>query len=258
MDNLTHTATGLFLARSGLGRDVPYAGWILVLAANIPDLDVISAAGGPLTYLSYHRHLTHSLPLMPVMALLAVLAVRAVVRKRLPWMRAYGIALVGVASHIALDLTNIYGIRLLLPFSGEWFRLDLTGVVDLWIWAVFLIALVGPVLARLVNSEIGARRGSPARGFAIFALLFLLFYNGTRSVLHARAVSILDARLYDGAAPLRLAALPSPANPLRWRGLVETPGFYAVHDVNLLGDKRSILAYILTPFTRLQENAFRE
>lgn len=29
-------------------------------------------------------------------------------------------------------------------------------------------------------------------------------------------------------------------------------------DVNLLGDKRSILAYLLTPFTRLQENAFRE
>lgn len=34
------------------------------------------------------------------------------------------------------------------------------------------------------------------------------------------------------------------------------PGMTA--DVNLLGDKRSILAYLLTPFTRLQENAFRE
>jgi adhesin transport system membrane fusion protein len=29
-------------------------------------------------------------------------------------------------------------------------------------------------------------------------------------------------------------------------------------EVNLLGDKRSILAYIFTPITRLSETAFRE
>lgn len=35
-----------------------------------------------------------------------------------------------------------------------------------------------------------------------------------------------------------------------------TPGMVA--DVNLIGDKRSILSYLLTPFTRLSEDAFRE
>lgn len=35
-----------------------------------------------------------------------------------------------------------------------------------------------------------------------------------------------------------------------------TPGMIA--DVNLLGDKRSIMSYLLTPITRLQENAFRD
>lgn len=34
------------------------------------------------------------------------------------------------------------------------------------------------------------------------------------------------------------------------------PGMTA--DVNLLGDRRSVMAYILTPFTRLSESAFRE
>lgn len=34
------------------------------------------------------------------------------------------------------------------------------------------------------------------------------------------------------------------------------PGMTA--DVNMIGDKRSILSYLLTPITRLQENAFRE
>ena len=52
-----------------------------MLAANAPDIDVVSVAGGPVSYLHYHRHLTHSLIAMPVMAILCVLLVRAVSRK---------------------------------------------------------------------------------------------------------------------------------------------------------------------------------
>ena len=33
-----------------------------------------------------------------------------------------------------------------------------------------------------------------------------------------------------------MAALPGAANPLRWRGVVETEGFYAVDDVDLTGE----------------------
>src|ERR1035438_10733462 len=76
MDNLTHTAIGLFLSRIGLGRWSPGATPIVLIAANIPDIDVVCSAGGALNYLPYHRHLTHSLLLMPVMALAAVVVVR--------------------------------------------------------------------------------------------------------------------------------------------------------------------------------------
>lgn len=40
------------------------------------------------------------------------------------------------------------------------------------------------------------------------------------------------------------------------RRLIIGPGMTA--DVNLIGDKRSVMAYILSPFTRLREDAFRE
>jgi len=233
MDNLTHAATGLFLSRAGLDRGVPHAALLLVLAANIPDVDVAALAGGPLAYLNYHRYLTHALPLLPLLALVPVLLVRLFSRQPVPWMRAYAVSVAGVASHLALDFTNIYGIRLLLPFSGRWFRGDLTSVIDLWIWAVCLVALGGPVLVRLVNTEIGARRPAPGRGFAIFALVFLALYTGGRSLLHSRAVAVLDARVYDGAAPELVAALPNPFNPWRWRGLVETPAFYGVYEIDL-------------------------
>jgi len=238
MDPLTHSATGLFLGRAGLDRFTPYAPWILVLAANAPDIDIVTLAGGQLNYLNYHRHLTHSLAAMPLLALLPVVLVRLCARRPLRWLGAYAISLAGVASHLLLDYTNAYGIPLLLPFSSRWLRLDLTSLVDLWIWAALLAAFAGPVLVRLVNAEIGARSSGATRGFAIFALLFLLLYNGGRAVLHARAVAVMNARIYSGSAPWRVAALPGPVNPLAWRGLVETADSYIVLDVNLLEEFR--------------------
>ncbi len=236
MDNLTHTATGIFLRRTGLGRGVPHAGWLLVLGANAPDIDVVALAGGTLTYLSFHRHATHALPFVPLMALLPVLVVRWASRKPIPWKRAYGLSLIGVASHLALDLTNMYGVRLLVPFTSRWFQWSTTAIIDLWIWAVFLVALAAPALARLVHTEIGSRSRPPVRGFALFALLFLVSYTAGRAVLHRRAAAVLESRLYDGAAPLRVAALPGIANPFRWRGLVETPAFFSEHEVDLLSE----------------------
>jgi inner membrane protein len=234
MDPLTHSTTGLFLGRAGLNRFCEQAPWILVLAANAPDIDIVTLAGGQLNYLNYHRHLTHSFAALPMMALLPLLVVRLCTRKPFKWLAAYTISLIAVASHLLLDYTNAYGIRWLLPFSGRWFHLDITAVVDLWIWAVLLIGLAGPLLARLVNAEIGARTKSSGRGFAIFALLFLLLYNAGRGVLHARAVAALDSRMYGGAAPLRVAALPGPVNPLAWLGLVETRDSYSVENFSLL------------------------
>ena len=237
MENLTHTLTGLFLSHAGLNRWTPRATWILLLAANAPDVDILSASRGSLTYLHYHRHLTHSLIFAPVLAVAAVLVVRLLGRKPLPWIPSILAALVGALSHLLLDLTNVYGVRIMLPFSERWFRWDITNVVDLWIWAVLLLSLLGPLVAKLVNSEIGARRRNPypGRGFAIFALVFLVIYSFGRFVLHDRATAILDARVYGGSAPVRVAAFPGPANPLLWRGLAETQEAYHLFDLNLRG-----------------------
>ena len=238
MDNLTHSLVGLALSRAGLNRLTTQATAILLLAANAPDIDVVSAAGGSLAYLHYHRHLTHSLLMAPVMALLPVLLVRLVSRKPIAWHLAYLVSLVGVASHLALDLTNIYGVRLLLPFSARWLRLDLTSVVDPWIWTALLLAVIAPALSRLVAGEIGAsgagsRPAQPGRTPALLALAFIFLYNGTRAVVHQRALAILDSRIYLGAAPLGIAAFPDTFNPLAWRGLVEGSRFYALFDLNV-------------------------
>ncbi len=237
MDNLTHTAVGLFLSRAGLNRWCPHSTAILLIAANIPDVDVFAVLGGSTSYLHYHRHWTHSLLAMPLMALLAVALMRVAFRATLPWRKAFAVAFIGVASHILLDLTNTYGVRILLPFSSEWFHFDIAGFPDPWAWTILLLGIVGPFLSRLVGSEIasgGKRVRHHGRGGAIFALSLLALYDGGRAVLHTRAIGVLESRNYRGMAPVRVAAFPVSTNPLRWRGVVETADFQVLVPVNLL------------------------
>jgi hypothetical protein len=110
------------------------------------------------------------------MALVSVLLVCAIHRSMRGWKAAWVLAIIGVASHLLLDWTNAYGIRFFFPFSSRWFHLDLNNLVELWIWAVFLLACLAPLLGRLVSSEMGARPGS-GRGLAIFALVFVLGFQ---------------------------------------------------------------------------------
>ncbi len=235
MDNLTHTLVGLMLSRAGLNRFHLRASAILIVATNIPDIDAVSLAGGAGNYFHYHRGITHALAFAPLMALLPLLAVRIAFRQPIAWLSGYVLALLGVVSHLMLDFTNLYGIRLYLPFSSAWPRLDITSVVDPWIWTALLLALAGPWISRLVSSEIGGKP-STGRGGAIFALLFLLIYDSGRWVLHQRAVTVQEGRMYRGETPRRVAALPSVANPMQWDGIVETDSAFFVQSVDLAGD----------------------
>ncbi len=208
----------------------------MVLAANAPDIDVISWFWGRPTWLHWHRNITHSLLGMPFMALFTVAVVALIFRKTMNWRGAFLIALVGVASHLLLDLTNVYGVRLLLPFSGHWSHFDLTPVVDFSIWAILLLGIVAPALSRLVGSEIGER--GPARGnagWAIAVLLLLTAYDYTRSVFHAQAVSTVANHSYNKYAPRRAGVFPS-ANPLVWRGVAEMSFGYIDVPVDLRGN----------------------
>ena len=237
MDNLTHTLTGLLLSRAGLNRFYPRSGLLLMIAANIPDIDIVTVARGPFTYFEQHRGITHSVAMAPVMALIPVLVVCAIGRTMRGWKAAWILSLVGVASHLLLDWTNAYGIRFFYPFSERWFHLDLNNLVELWIWAIFLIACLAPFVGRLVSSEMGAKPGS-GRGLAVFALVFLLAFEFGKGLSHQQALEILNSRVYRDGPPLRAAAFPNRlANPFEWSGWVERPEFY-VHfaSLNVLGD----------------------
>jgi inner membrane protein len=234
MDNITHTLTGLAMSRAGLNRYYKHATALLIVAANAPDVDVVTLARGPFQYFRYHRAITHSLVAAPVLALVVALLFCAIDRSWRNLMAGFVLALAGVASHLLLDWTNAYGVRFLLPFSGNWYGLDWTNVFDVWIWAILILAAVAPYVGRLVSSEVGARPQGAGRGLAIFALVFLALYDAGRGVIHQRALATLESRVFDGVPPVRADVLPGAANLLAWQGLVETPVTIRRYRIDLL------------------------
>ncbi len=223
MDNVTHSLVGLMMARVS-GRNA----WMMVVAANLPDVDIISWAGGSLTFLEYHRGIMHSLTAAPLIALIPMLLFRSRTSQ------SYAMCLAAVLSHLALDWTNTYGIRMLLPFSGRWLHLDMTDVVDPWILLALLVAVAAPALAGLVSSEIGAKKSSGAkRGWAWVALALLIAYEGGRFAAHQRALEVMGARLYSGKPASRLSAIPSRWTPVQWRGVAEGDGYVVNVPVDL-------------------------
>ena len=237
MDPLTHTAAGVLLARAGLDRLTPRATLICVVAANIPDIDLLTASSS-INYLNYHRHITHALPTVPFMAALAILLAEGLARlfrrrsEPLPWLRAWAVSTLVALTHPLLDLTNAYGIRLALPFSDAWQSLDILFVIEPFIWIILFVAIVAPMLAGLLHGEIGDEPPRRDR-WAWAGLALVLTFIGVKGVLHERAVETLDAHLYDGTPAVRVAAFPLPLNPLTWLAYVETERSHNVSTFNL-------------------------
>ena len=194
---------------------------------------MVSLLAGPLRNLEIHRGYTHSLLCLPALAVLPVALTAAIARQRLPWLIAWLLSCIAVTSHLLLDWSMSYGIRLLLPFSSRWLHLDVFSLVDWILLAVLILAWVGPFLGRLVSEEIGDRRAG-GRGLAIFALLFLLLYGGFRAVMHQRVLSAMESRIYNdflNAPAKQIAAFPQSVNPFAWSAVVQSENAYLLYDV---------------------------
>jgi inner membrane protein len=186
MDNLTHSLIGALFGQMGLKRKTGLAMPTLIIAANIPDIDAVAVLLGGHQHLAIRRGLTHG----PIaMVLLPLLLWGAMIcfdnwqtrrgkrpEKRLPlhkgWLLA--LAVIGCLSHPLFDWFNSYGIRLLEPFSSQWFYGDTLFIIDIWIWAA-LIAGVWLSLRRERADNGNWRR--PAVAAFGFVCLYI-FANG--------------------------------------------------------------------------------
>ncbi len=238
MENVTHTLVGYFLARAGLDRQSPHATAICIVAANIPDIDLVTFTS-PINYLNYHRHLTHSLSVVPLMGALAVAVIALWLRLFRPaapsihWKSAWPIATLVALTHPLLDLMNPYAIRLWLPFSGRWESWDVLFVWEPWLWVwLFAAAFAVWIVRRRGASSKYSRASAQLAGIALAGLLAFI---ALKSTLHDRAIEVLRGIADGDVAVERLAAFPHVFDPFAWTGLIETSNEFRVFQLSDVG-----------------------
>ena len=209
MDNLCHTLVGAAFGEAGLKQKTRFGNATLMIAANLPDVDVLVFA----TYtpsVVFRRGWTHGIVaqlLLPIVLTAAMATLGRSGRTRrdgpplsIPWL--LGLSYIGVYSHVFLDYLNNYGVRLLAPIDWRWIYGDTLFIVDPWLW---MVLGVGVWLAR--------RRQSlrPAHvSLAIAACYVAVMLVGARA---SRDI-VADAwRSAHGTLPSALMVGPVPITP---------------------------------------------
>lgn len=260
MDNLAHSLVGWALSEAGLKKRTGLATATLIIAANLPDIDVFGFAFGE--NLAFRRGITHGPLAMVLMVPALAVAMQAFDRwqarrgtrppDRPPISFGWLIALsfIGLLSHPALDYLNVYGIRYLMPFSETWYYGDTLFIIDVWLWGLLSIGIC------LSRRRAARGRNHPARP-AGTALALLVGYiglmaGGSVAASAATAKAVAAAGLEQ---PLRVIASPPPLNPFRRQTIYSLGDRYGFGEVDLLP---AVRASIGPPFaTHMADPAIR-
>ncbi len=213
MDNLTHSLVGAVLGQAGLKRTTGLAMPALIIGANLPDVDAACFFWLEGTeHLAFRRGITHGPPALVLLPLVLAGLLWAFDRwqtrrgtrpeGRLPvrfgWL--YAMAFVGCLSHPFFDWLNVYGIRLLEPFSSEWFYGDTLFIIDPWLWAM--------LIASIWVSRRREKAGASYRWPAILGIVAALGYIGANGLL---SWSVREVRgEMQEPYPVQVIAAPVP------------------------------------------------
>jgi inner membrane protein len=212
MDSLTHTLTGLAIARAVDDERIGGWGSVAGLAMGFfPDTDFVLGLFNRRFYLEYHRDFTHSLILLPIYALFfGWLFVR--ISKRPYFWSYYRICLLVLLSHVVLDLLTSYGTMIFSPFYEHRYAWDLVFIVDL----IFSGIIVIPLLASFLWKR-------KARWFCRGSFMVLTAYILFCGLQHGRAINLTGkfAKTLN-VEVVEVASLPQPLSPFRWANYVET------------------------------------
>lgn len=231
MDNLAHTLVGAALGEAGLKQKTGLGLATLMIAANLPDIDVLGLLVGE--DLAWRRGWTHgplALLVLPPLLALAILAfdrwqarrgTRPAARPpvRFGWLLT--LAFVGALSHPLLDFLNSYGIRCLMPFSERWFYGDALLVVDVWVWSALALGIY-------VSRRREHRGYSHSRRPAASALIAVAVYAGAMGLASHVAETLVTREIVARGlrAPHEVVAGPVPIDPFRRDIVVATGDTY--------------------------------
>ena len=225
MDTTTHALAGYMIAKTGIGRDTGKWGTIAgVVAAVLPDADLVLGFLGTEFSLKYHRNLTNSVFLIIPFSLLLAWVFTKISKMRRFWVFFF-IGVIELLAHTFLDLMTSYGTMILSPFSNYRFALDWVFIVDFFLVFTFLFPLIA--------LHIWKRRAQILARVAVVlaaAYIALCAWNHQWSLSLAR-----DYAHQNGLAPVNVASVPQPLSPFRWGNYILTQRTIYQGFVNLIG-----------------------
>lgn len=210
MDNLTHSLIGALIGQAGLKKKTGLAMPALIIGANIPDIDAACLLWlDGVQHLAFRRGITHGpiawvlLPLLLAGGLWwfdrwqAERGTRPEGRLPVHFGWLYGLSFIACLTHPALDWLNVYGVRLLEPFSHRWFYGDTLFIIDVWLWA-----LMGFATWFSLRREKQERDWRTPAQIALAATLLYIVANGVWSHIMRIADPSLDPEI---SSPVALA-----------------------------------------------------
>ena len=263
MDNVTHSLFALTLGRTRIGQAGRGTTAALLIASNIPDIDIVMAAQGGASYLQWHRGPTHgSLAIVALGVPAAALAWLWIwfqewragkpLERAAPFPMLVAVSMIGVVFHLMMDFPTSYGTRLLSPFDWHWFSVDWMPIIDIYLIAILVVGLLT------------AGRSAEARQrAALMVFAFMLANYGVRAALHHQAVALaprIFGPLPDTCDPVALpafapeswprertgvsgrrspclvsvSAMPTFVWPTTWRVITQLSNGYEIHDLDLI------------------------
>ena len=252
MDNLCHTLAGAALGDAGLKRRSALGMSTLLIASNLPDIDVAVFATDMLP-MYVRRGVTHGVIAMAILP--AVLAVFMLAWQRgvLPRLTTFAkatavekpgpsrisegqdlspgrpftlreillLSYIGTWLHVFMDFLNSYGVRLLSPFSQRWFYGDALYIVDPLLY-LFLGGAVAWGRLRKESRHIASGRAARV-GLAVAAVYAVLMLA---SNLWARGEVRQQLVRAGQDANTRFMVTPVFGNPLRREVIVDLGARY--------------------------------
>ncbi|MXO85444.1 metal-dependent hydrolase [Altererythrobacter aurantiacus] len=264
MDNLTHGLTGALLGQVGLKRKTGLAMPALIIGANLPDVDAacfLWTTGAE--HLAIRRGITHGPIAWVVLPLILAALLYGFDRwqtkrgkrpeGRLPvnfkWL--YLLSFIGCLTHPALDWLNVYGIRLLEPFSSRWFYGDILFIIDVWLWA-----LLGFATWFSLRRE---KRGGEWRRPARLALSAALAYIGANAGITVSAEQEAD-RWFHGSNDANVETIANPVPIAFWHRevLLGEDGYWTQFNSSAWTHSGGELIELSDGFCRYDRSVFTE
>ncbi len=233
MDPVTHALAGSLAAKVIARNNTTHENSlhtrdpliIAAIASIFPDIDYLSFWINPLNFIAdWHRSITHSLFMAPLWGLLlTIIIVTVSPRFRERARDVYLYSIIGLLSHILLDILTAYGTEVFFPLSDMSVSLATTFIIDPYFTIIIFLAL-------FLSFQLHTRLP------AFIGIVLLLVYISCQWHLKLSAIQIAqDFDTEQITKGSEITALPQPFSPLHWRVIVRRDHEYSTALLDISG-----------------------